>query len=83
MSTFKERLLKEKEELISKIEKLDAFCKSKKFEEIHPVQMSLLTVQLQAMATYGQCLVERILWIEIDEEATAEEAALCVKEEDI
>lgn len=60
MSTFYERLLTEKSELDEKIEKLDAFQKSEKFKEIDPRQMSLLNIQAQAMATYSQCLLERV-----------------------
>lgn len=64
MSTFKERLYAEKEELDEKRNKLDKFQASEKFKEIDPVQMSLLNVQSHAMATYSQCLLERIAWLE-------------------
>lgn len=64
MSTFKERLLTEKSELDEKREKLEAFQNSEKFKEIDPVQMTLLNIQSQAMATYSQCLLERIAWLE-------------------
>ena len=61
MSTFIERLKAEKVELDEKIEKLDAFTKSGKFNEIDPVQMTLLNIQLQAMKTYSEILHERIV----------------------
>lgn len=64
MSTFKDRLLVEKQELDEKKEKLEAFQKTEAFTKIDPIQMTLLNVQLQAMATYSQCLLERIAWLE-------------------
>lgn len=64
MSTFKERLFEEKEELDNKRSKLDAFQKSEAFTKIEPFQMSLLNIQAQAMLTYSQCLLERIAWLE-------------------
>lgn len=64
MSTFKDRLLEEKAQLDERGNKLDAFIKSENFEKIEPVQRSLLKIQLQAMVTYGQCLMERISWLE-------------------
>lgn len=63
MSTFKERLILEKQELNEKIEKLEAFVESENFSKIEPVQMSLLNAQLFAMKTYSQILVERIAWL--------------------
>lgn len=64
MSTFKDRLLAEKEELDEKRAKLETFQSSEAFSKIDPVQMTLLNIQSQAMATYSQCLLERIAWLE-------------------
>jgi hypothetical protein len=64
MSTFKERLFAEKSELDEKRTKLEAFQNSESFQKIDPVQMSLLNIQAQSMATYSQCLLERIAWLE-------------------
>jgi len=64
MSDFKSRLLAEKAELDEKRSKLDAFQNSEAFQKIEPFQMSLLNIQAQAMATYSQCLLERIAWLE-------------------
>jgi hypothetical protein len=64
MSTFKDRLFLEKEELDDKRSKLESFQNSEKFKDIDPLQMSLLNIQSQAMATYSQCLLERIAWLE-------------------
>ena len=64
MSTFKERLLTEKQELDEKRSKLEAFQNSEAFAKIDPLQMSLLNIQSQAMTTYSQCLLERITWLE-------------------
>ena len=63
MSDFKERLLIEKQELDEKRSKLESFQNSEKFKDIDPVQMSLLNIQSQAMASYSQCLLERIAWL--------------------
>lgn len=64
MSDFKSRLLDEKQQLDEKREKLEAFQNSENFSKIDPVQMTLLNIQSQAMATYSQCLLERIAWLE-------------------
>lgn len=64
MSTFKERLLEEKAQLDEKGNKLETFIKSDKFESVSKIQRTLLKIQLQAMVTYGQCLMERIEWLE-------------------
>lgn len=64
MGTFKDRLLTEKAELDEKRSKLDAFQNSDAFKTIAPFQMSLLNIQAQSMATYSQCLLERIAWLE-------------------
>lgn len=63
-NTFKDRLLEEKAQLDDRGNKLEAFIKGDKFETVHPVQQSLLKIQLQAMVTYGQCLMERLSWLE-------------------
>lgn len=64
MSTFKDRLSDEKAQLDDRLSKLDAFQKSDAFNGIDPVQMTLLNIQAQAMATYSQCLLERLAWLE-------------------
>lgn len=63
MEQFIQRLNDEKQQLDEKIEKLEAFTQSEKFQEVEPVQMSLLNIQLSSMRTYSQCLVERITWL--------------------
>lgn len=60
MSDFKQRLVEEKAQLNERIEKLEAFQSSEKFNEIDPVQMTLLNCQVHAMRTYSQILLERI-----------------------
>jgi hypothetical protein len=64
MSTFKERLIAEKQDLDDKLIKLVEFINSEKFATVAPIQMTLLNIQSQAMATYSQCLLERIAWLE-------------------
>lgn len=74
MSNFRERLTKEKKELDEKIEKLDKFIASDAYDDIEGMQMSLLNIQLTAMMTYSQCLLERVAWLEIMDEETPEVA---------
>lgn len=61
MSDFKTRLLEEKQQLDDKIEKLNSFLDSDKVGEIDVVQLTLLNVQVKAMKTYSQILLERII----------------------
>ena len=61
MSDYLIRLKDEKKELDKKRESLREFIKSDKFKEIDPVQMTLLNIQIEAMNTYGQILLERIV----------------------
>jgi len=60
MDTFKDRLIKEQVELEEKLNKLDNFIVSEKFNEIDDVQKALLQVQATAMNSYNQCLKERL-----------------------
>lgn len=64
MSDFKDRLDAEKIELDERKHKLDTFLGSEAASKIDAVQVSLLNIQSQAMATYSQCLLERIAWLE-------------------
>lgn len=61
MSDFKTRLETEKIELDEKIEKLSAFQSSENFANIDSVQQTLLNIQLKAMQTYSQILLERLV----------------------
>ena len=60
MSDFKERLTEESLELEEKVYKLENFIIGDSFTSIDPIQQVLLKVQLKAMQTYEQCLVERM-----------------------
>lgn len=64
MSTVKDRIIVEKNELDEKRTRLDAFQQSEAFKKISPIQMTLLNIQAQAMTTYSQCLLERLAWWE-------------------
>lgn len=64
MSDRKQALIEEKQQLNEKIEKLESFIGSEAYQGIDPFQMSMLHIQLNAMHTYSQVLVERIIWIE-------------------
>ena len=61
MSTFTSRLEEEKKELSLKMVALRNFINSEAFNKIDDVQMTLLNIQLKAMETYSQCLLERIV----------------------
>lgn len=61
--TFLDRLLKEKAQLDSKIEKLTAFVKTEKAATLDNLQLSLLRIQLPAMLTYSNCLDIRIEYL--------------------
>jgi len=63
MSTFKERMVEEIDQLQGKIIKLTDFTYSENFKNIDSVQQSLLRVQLSAMHTYHHCLAERLAWL--------------------
>jgi len=47
--------------LNEKLEKLRTFIASENFTKIDAVQMTLLNIQVKAMETYSQCLLERIV----------------------
>lgn len=70
VTTFKDRLLMEKNELNEKRSKLYDFMGSPAFRKIEPVQQSLLPVQFAAMVTYEECLTQRIMWLEKSETKT-------------
>jgi hypothetical protein len=61
MADFMTRLLEEKEQLDEKRSKLGGFIASEGFNNITPTQQHLLNIQSFAMATYSQCLLERIV----------------------
>ena len=61
MSTFLDRLIDEKKELDVKRGALRTFTESEAFTKINDVQMTLLNIQIKAMDTYAQVLLERIV----------------------
>lgn len=61
MGTFIERLEEEKRQLDEKIKKLNAFLSSDKVNEIDRIQVTLLNIQIKAMESYSQCLLERLV----------------------
>ena len=60
VTTFKERLIKEQEELNDKLVKLYEFGSTEKFKEIDPVHKQLLVIQSGAMMTYNETLKLRL-----------------------
>jgi hypothetical protein len=66
MSDFKDRLVIEKNGLDERIEKLEAFIAGASYVKIEAIQQSLLNIQVQAMHTYSQCVLERIAWLDFD-----------------
>ncbi len=63
MSPFLERLIAEETELNEKKSKLSAFVETDNFKSIDKEQQSLLKIQLNAMATYSECLNQRLIQI--------------------
>ncbi len=63
MSTFLERLIAEETELNEKKAKLQAFIDTDVFKNVDKEQQSLLKIQLNAMATYSECLNQRLIQI--------------------
>jgi hypothetical protein len=63
MSTFIERLLQEETELNEKKAKLQTFIDSDGFKNVDKEQQSLFKIQLNAMATYSECLNQRLILI--------------------
>ncbi len=59
------RIKEEKVELSKKLEALRLFIKSDKFKDIDSVQMTLLNIQIKSMETYSQCLLERIVRLDV------------------
>lgn len=66
MEDFKKRLQAEKEDLSVRMGKLRDFIGSEGFTKIDPVQMTLLNIQVKAMETYSQCLLERIVRLSVE-----------------
>lgn len=63
MNTFLERLLTEETELNEKKAKLGRFIESEDFKNIDKEQQALLKIQYNAMATYSECLNQRLIQI--------------------
>lgn len=63
MTTFKDRLIDEKNQLDEKISKLEAFFMNPAYKEIEHTQKSLLNIQVQIMNAYSQVLAERLALI--------------------
>ena len=66
MSNYIQRLKEEKKELSKKLESLREFIESENFTKINPVQMTLLNIQIKAMETYSQCLLERLIRLDAE-----------------
>jgi hypothetical protein len=58
--TFLDRLKKESFELTEKLEKLQAFLRTSKFEELDTENRALLRRQCQVMAEYSEILSKRL-----------------------
>ena len=60
VTSFKERLVKEQEELSDKLVKLYTFGSTEKFKELDPIHQQLLVIQSGSMATYNETLKLRL-----------------------
>ena len=58
--TFLTRLVKERDELKDRLDKLDNFLMSDKADKIDPIQRDLLQIQSTSMNTYLTCLETRL-----------------------
>ena len=58
--TFLTRLVKERDELRDRLDKLDNFLMSDKADNIEPIQRDLLHIQATSMNTYLTCLNTRL-----------------------
>lgn len=72
MKEVYERVCDEQQDLSAKINKLEQFRESKNFQKITTQQRHLLGIQLQSMKTYNQCLLSRILNLQVELEPTVE-----------
>jgi hypothetical protein len=63
LSPFHDRLINEQLQLKENIDKLESFITGIVFNQINPFQKSLLLIQLEAMKTYNQCLIQRLDWL--------------------
>jgi hypothetical protein len=61
MEAYQERVVAEKHELDSKIEKLDRFVKSDIYNTVPPPERVRLVMQLHYMKGYSGVLAERII----------------------
>jgi hypothetical protein len=64
-STFKTRLVEEKDQLVARIRKLMSFVENDLFQELHKDQKQLLVRQLNAMTTYHEILSERFGMLDV------------------
>lgn len=61
MEPFLVRLNEEASDLLVKIDKLTGFIESSEiFQNLPESEKSLLTIQLRAMETYYECLIQRL-----------------------
>lgn len=67
MSTFFERVVNEQSELQAKINGLDSFIKSEKYNEVSYTQRHLLAIQLNTMMAYNQVLLARTSELQLDD----------------
>ena len=63
--TYKERLVKESNELMEKIKKLQDFLESDKSAGINPTQLKLLEIQIRTMRTYSYVLHLRLEFLDV------------------
>lgn len=57
---IKAKVEKERDELIKLMGNLEMFLISEQFKELDPLQKTMLTIQQSAMATYLECLSQRL-----------------------
>ena len=82
MQQHEERVVKEKEELDEKKDKLKAFFETKIYDGMPEREKLLLVKQLNAMTTYSAILRERISLFPKDDLGELDASAVCKAQDD-
>lgn len=65
MDTFVLRIAEEKQDLVSKISKLQSFILSEEYNKLDSISAKLLSNQLSVMIKYNQILADRLALLSI------------------
>ena len=79
MEEILSKLKREKMELFGKIRNLEKFRGSDEWEKLSVAHKQLLDIQLQSMRTYLECLIGRVLDIEMSKDQQEEPTIKIIK----